>query len=98
VQTGPIEIYTLYIRFASPPHNDFINEDPFDDEKTRQTIGHEVGHGVNIVHRFPSQYPPGPLSVMVTGYFMVTSNINDPAWNNIPHNYDATDEQQIRVR
>ncbi len=98
MQTGPIEIYTLYIRFASPPHNDFINEDPFDDEKTRQTIGHEVGHGVNIVHRFPSQYPPGPLSVMVTGYFMVTSNINDPAWNNIPHNYDATDEQQIQVR
>jgi len=97
-QTGPVEIYTLFIRLASPPNNNTTNVDPFDDEKTRQTIGHEVGHGVNIVHRFPSQYPPGTLSVMVTGYFTVTSNINDPAWNNIPHTYDTTDKGQIQVR
>lgn len=97
-QTGPVRIYTLFIRLASPPNNNDITVDPFDDEKTRQTIGHEVGHGVSINHRTVQQYPPGQLSVMVTGYFSQTTNVNDPAWNNIPHNYDATDQQQIQVR
>ncbi|RMG55581.1 MAG: hypothetical protein D6723_02440 [Acidobacteria bacterium] len=67
-------------------------------ETFQYVVGHEVGHGVNIVHRLPQQYPPGQLSVMVTQYFMVTSNINDPAWNNIPHTYAMTDEGQIQVR
>jgi len=64
----------------------------------RQTIGHEVGRGVSIGHRFPSQYPPGSLSVMVTGYVTVSGNINDPAWTHIPPTYDMTDEGQIQVR
>jgi hypothetical protein len=79
-----IRIYIKSIRGASPPNNNLVSVDSFDDVAIRHNVGHEIGHGINMPHRDPYL----PLSVMIRFYLQTTSNINDPAWNNVPHNYD----------
>jgi hypothetical protein len=93
-----IIIYTENIRRASPVHSDAVTIDSFDDSKTRQTIGHEIGHGIAIQHWIYNPNIPSRLSVMVAEYFPYTTNPNDPAWNNIPHSYHPDDVSQIRLR
>jgi hypothetical protein len=79
-----IEIYIQSIRSASPPHLDQYTEDqPYDDEAIKNNVGHEVGHGVGMVHRFLND---PPFSVMTIGWLLPPANID--RWNNIPHTYD----------
>jgi hypothetical protein len=98
-QTGNVNIYTLFIRQASPPNNNTTNVDPFDSDKTRQTLGHEIGHGSSVSHCiYLVNCPPGKFSIMLGGYFPVTSDPTNERWNNIPHTYDTSDTGQIRIR
>jgi hypothetical protein len=91
-----IEVYTQAIREASPPTASLTTVETFDNDAIRSTIGHESGHGVSIAHYLYT--PGGRLTVMVTGYLPATTSVTDPRWNSIPHNYDATDNGQIRIR
>jgi hypothetical protein len=108
--TGPIRIYSQTIRQVSPPHNNTSDVDAFDEPKTNQTIGHEVGHGVHVIHwnKDPNNVPLCPeaplfadrnLTVMVgCNWFHQTSDVNDTRWNNIPHAYDQIDLGMLRLK
>jgi hypothetical protein len=91
-RTNAIEIYVEGIREASPPTPSRTADEPFDDEAIRFTIGHEIGHGISIPHN------TSWTSIMVTEYLPLTTNVNDQAWNNIPHVYDQLDRSYIRLR
>jgi hypothetical protein len=86
-----IEVYDEFIMSASPIHLDRTTPDPFDVEAVRFIIGHEIGHGIDIVHNLN-------VTVMITQYLPITTSISSPPWNAIPHNYDAADLAQIRLK
>jgi hypothetical protein len=98
-QVTVITIYTQSIRFLSPPRNSRNSSDPVDPEKTSQTVAHEVGHGMQLYHiDVQHQCPLGTPTVMVTNYFLQTTNVNDCAWTHIPHFYDVSDFQSFTLR
>jgi hypothetical protein len=86
----PLRIFKGTIRFMSPTINDSeIPEQPIDEQKTNQTIGHEVGHAISLTHWFVNnQCPPPFWTVMVTQYFFLSTTMNCN-WSNIPHDYLA---------
>jgi hypothetical protein len=38
------------------------------------------------------------LTVMVNSWFQQTKKLNDPKWNSIPHDYDQTDLNRLRIK
>jgi hypothetical protein len=109
--SGPIEIFTTTIRKVSPDDNNGTDVDPFDEGKNNQTLAHEIGHGVFIAHWRKQVSNPavdcpdaGPLqpdrapTIMISCWLQMTTDINDPRWNNIPHVYDTTDKNQLRIK
>jgi hypothetical protein len=107
---GAIEIYRDVIRLISPPNNNITSVDRFDEQKTNQTLAHEIGHGVAIPHWRKdtsdrsaecSTLPlmkTRALTVMVGCWFQQTKKLNDSKWNNIPHLYDQADLDRLRIR
>jgi hypothetical protein len=89
-----IEVYDEFIMHASPFTNSRTLPEEYDVPKLRQTLGHEIGHGINIDHNTS-------VTVMVTGYFPVWDVTNPSTvlpWQAIPHHYDSADVGQIRLR
>ena len=84
-----INVFTESIRLVIPTTNDTTIPDTVDPEKTDQTIGHEVGHGVNLPDVAVAGQCPSPFfTVMVTEYLNPSATMNCP-WSNIPHVYLA---------
>jgi hypothetical protein len=95
IGTDGSKVFSIVIRQISPSHNDRTTPDPpLDDEKTRQTIAHEIGHNLYLFDRF--QDCPA-TTVMVSDYFSQTQLFTCP-WNNIPTVFDFNDYSHIRVR
>jgi hypothetical protein len=95
-------VYTLKIRKISPDDNNATDIDPKDQDKTHQTIAHEIGHNLAIDdviwNNQTDQCPPGSDTVMVVNYFGQTNNLNDCKWNHIPHWFQASNVLQLKVR
>jgi hypothetical protein len=100
--TSTVEVFTETIKWVSPSHNDpppSQQADPFDNDKIAQTLGHELGHALNLAHISVAHACPPPVwTVMVTNYFQQTTLLTDCAWNNIPHEYTAAEIAALRVR
>jgi hypothetical protein len=105
--SGAAYVFTIRIRLASPPNNSgTIPDPPFDDDKLRQTIAHEIGHSLNLgdvqyVHPQPppSPCPSAPATIMIVNYFTAPAqSIGDCSWNNIPMSFDTSDLSIMRVR
>jgi hypothetical protein len=90
-RTNAIEVYDEFIMSASPANPNSTIVDPFDVAAVRHIIGHEIGHGINIVHNVN-------VTVMVTTYLPITTSLTSPPWNAIPHHYDAADLARIKLR
>ena len=107
---GPIEIYSEQLRFISPPTKDTTTVDLWDADKIRQTLAHEIGHGVSMIDWRKdtsnsstecSSHPLMPardLTVMVSCWFPRTTNSGHSKWTTIPHTYDQADLIQIRIK
>jgi hypothetical protein len=54
--------------------------------------GHE--NRCNSIPLFPTR----ALTVMISCWFAPTQNANDPKWTNIPHSYDQTDLNRLRLK
>jgi hypothetical protein len=105
-----IRVYGETIRLLSPNRNNRSDIDPIDDEKTRQTIAHEIGHGVALDHvnvNWVCPLPPSfSMTVMIGEYFQQSNNARpangvDPmcAWlQPIPHFYRAGELDSFRLR
>lgn len=92
-------VFTIRVRKASPTSDSPSTTDNFDSAKLDQTIAHEIGHNLTIDHVDWNQAcPPYADTVMVTNYFLKTSNGNDCAWNHIPYLYSLVDIGNLRVR
>jgi hypothetical protein len=51
-----IKIFTEVIRELSPQtFSRFVEGEPYDDSKTRLTIAHEIGDGLNLEHALPAK-------------------------------------------
>jgi hypothetical protein len=97
--TRIIRVFEQSIRFSSPTNNDRYIVDTPDYEKTLQTLGHEVGHALNLADRDAlGSCTPGSWTVMLTNYFNVTINSSDCHWLNIPHEYTAQEKALMRLR
>jgi hypothetical protein len=106
---GPFgsRVFQKVIHTLSPTHTqDQPEQSGIDSVKARQTIAHEVGHAINIPHRakvpnYSCNSPYGPATtVMIVFYFPATNPKNSPscAWNNIPHQYEQQDLDQLQIR
>lgn len=92
-------VYTLRIRKISPDDNNATDIDPHDQDKTHQTIAHEIGHNVALDDvNWGLQCPPYANTVMAVSYFTQTTNLNDCAWTHIPHGFQASDLVLLKVR
>jgi hypothetical protein len=71
-----------------------------DPAKTRQTIAHEIGHGVNLEHVDATDqcplYPPN-WTVMVTNYFIQSTTLTCPRLD-IPYQYDVSDLPPLTLK
>jgi hypothetical protein len=93
------------LRKVSPTQSGELISDTLDSAKLMQTIAHEFGHHLAIddwphpeVSPGVPMCPPVATTVMVTRYFLPTTNANDCAWSNIPHTFDIPDLNQMQVR
>jgi hypothetical protein len=85
-------VYTNAIREDSPSTTDQTTVDPPDANAQKKTTGHEIGHGIGIDHYVWTG--SGTLTVMVSGF----DGWADPIWSNIPVEYSADDEAQLRLK
>lgn len=94
-------VYTLRIRKISPNHNNTTDIDPYDTDKTHQTIAHEIGHNVGLDDADYSALACPPYyadTVMASSYFSQTTSLSDCAWTHIPHGYRQADYVLLQVR
>lgn len=95
-----LRIFSNNIRFASPViQSTEVVESP-DQDKTSQTLAHEIGHAVSLDH-FEVSSLPCPMnselrSVMAYGFTKVSNGTppNNCAWNNIPSTYRDEEERR----
>jgi len=106
---GPLAsgVYSVVIRVLSPTHDDQTTPDAFDQEKTAQTIAHEIGHNLGMydVQHFPvDTCLPIADTVMIIKYFPGNNPPKNPdgspncAWYYIPHWYTSVNLNQLQVR
>jgi len=94
------QIFVDVIRSFTPPDKtpaaNNPPSDPPDDNAFKQVTGHEIGHTIGVGHY---DYNGTRLTVMVNGFSWAAPNPPDPPpyWTNIPSQYDATDNGQIRL-
>jgi hypothetical protein len=102
-------VYSQTIRRVSPDRNNATDIDSFDGQKNIQTLGHEIGHALQMYHwrkdtssgescAADPLMPDRALTVLVTCWFHPTNDLNDPKWNAIPHIYDEIDLRQLRIK
>lgn len=100
---GTQKVFVNRIRECSPPNFDQMTGDVPDGSKITETIGHEVGHGINIDHWTYMEPPVRPLSVMVTYYYpcppIPPTDPRYQRWNTSFHLYDESlDLNQLRIK
>jgi hypothetical protein len=91
-------------------NNDTSTPDSVDDQNTTHTLAHEIGHGIDMPHWRKDTSNSSDectelslmreltLTVMIGCWFQRTTNVADPKWTSIPHDYDQTDLNRLRIK
>ena len=99
-----IRIWSNNIRYASPVLQDLNTVEAPDQDKTNQTLAHEIGHSLGLEH-FEVNVLPCPMStnlrsVMAWGFTRVSNGTppNNCAWNNIPTTYKDDERSTFKMK